>query len=50
VRNQAISDTPDASLVAMALGGDLAAYRHLVRRHAPVAKRMAVLWGAAAGT
>jgi RNA polymerase sigma factor (sigma-70 family) len=48
VRNQAISDTPDASLVAMALGGDLAAYGHLVRRHAPVAKRMAVLWGAAA--
>jgi RNA polymerase sigma-70 factor (ECF subfamily) len=48
VRNQAISETPDASLVAMALGGDLAAYGHLVRRHAPLAKRMAVLWGAAA--
>jgi RNA polymerase sigma-70 factor (ECF subfamily) len=48
VRNQAISETPDASLVAMALGGDLAAYGHLVRRHAPTAKRMAVLWGAAA--
>jgi len=33
--------------VAAALGGDLAAYGHLVRRHAPIAKRMAVLWGAA---
>ena len=29
------------------LGGDLAAYGHLVRRHAPTAKRLAVLWGAA---
>jgi RNA polymerase sigma factor (sigma-70 family) len=29
------------------LGGDLAAYGHLVRRHATIAKRMAVLWGAA---
>ena len=26
--------------------GDLAAFGHLVRRHAPLAKRMAVLWGA----
>jgi RNA polymerase sigma factor (sigma-70 family) len=33
--------------VARVLGGDLAAYGHLVRRHAPMAKRMAVLWGAA---
>ena len=28
--------------------GDRAAFGHLVRRHAPVAKRMAVLWGAGA--
>lgn len=47
VRNQAIGETTDTSLVAMVLGGDLAAYGHLVRRHAPMAKRMAVLWGAA---
>jgi RNA polymerase sigma factor (sigma-70 family) len=33
--------------VARVLGGDLAAYGHLVRRHATIAKRMAVLWGAA---
>ncbi|HEY5787835.1 MAG TPA: RNA polymerase sigma factor [Microlunatus sp.] len=33
--------------MALVLGGDLAAYGHLVRRHAPMAKRMAVLWGAA---
>ena len=47
MRNQAIGETTDTSLVAMTLGGDLAAYGHLVRRHAPMAKRMAVLWGAA---
>ena len=47
VRNEAISETPDASLVAAVLGGDPAAYGHLVRRHAPMAKRMAVIWGAA---
>jgi RNA polymerase sigma factor (sigma-70 family) len=47
VRNKAIGETTDTSLVAMTLGGDLAAYGHLVRRHAPMAKRMAVLWGAA---
>ena len=46
MRNSDIGETPDASLVAMVLGGDLAAYGHLVRRHAPMAKRMAVLWGA----
>lgn len=28
--------------------GDRTAFGHLVRRHAPVAKRMAVLWGAGA--
>lgn len=28
--------------------GDRAAFGHLVRRHAPIAKRMAVLWGAGA--
>lgn len=33
--------------MARVLGGDLAAYGHLVRRHATIAKRMAVLWGAA---
>jgi RNA polymerase sigma-70 factor (ECF subfamily) len=47
VRTRPIGEIPDASLVAAALGGDLAAYGHLVRRHAPIAKRMAVLWGAA---
>ena len=46
MRNSDIGETPDASLVATVLGGDLAAYGHLVRRHAPMAKRMAVLWGA----
>ena len=29
-------------------GGDRSAFGHLVRRHAPLAKRMAVLWGAGA--
>jgi RNA polymerase sigma factor (sigma-70 family) len=46
VSNQDIGETPDTSLVATALGGDLAAYGHLVRRHAPLAKRLAVVWGA----
>ena len=46
-RTRLIAETPDARLVALVLGGDLAAYGHLVRRHAPMAKRMAVLWGAA---
>ena len=48
MRNSDIDETTDPSLVAAALGGDLAAYGHLVRRHAPIAKRMAVLWGAGA--
>jgi RNA polymerase sigma factor (sigma-70 family) len=34
--------------VAEVRAGDRAAFGHLVRRHAPVAKRMAVLWGAGA--
>ena len=33
--------------MAATLGGDPTAYGHLVRRHAALAKRMAVLWGAA---
>ena len=48
VRNEAISEVSDADLVAKALAGDPAAFAHLVRRHAPIAKRMAVLWGAGA--
>jgi RNA polymerase sigma-70 factor (ECF subfamily) len=48
VRTTAISDTPDAQLVTQVRAGDLAAFGHLVRRHAPIAKRMAVLWGAGA--
>lgn len=31
-----------------AQAGDRTAFGHLVRRHAPIAKRMAVLWGAGA--
>jgi RNA polymerase sigma factor (sigma-70 family) len=46
VRKEAISETPDADLVAEAQAGDAPAFGHLVRRHAPIAKRMAVLWGA----
>jgi RNA polymerase sigma factor (sigma-70 family) len=48
VGNEAISEITDADLVAKALAGDASAYAHLVRRHAPIAKRMAVLWGAGA--
>jgi RNA polymerase sigma factor (sigma-70 family) len=46
VRNEAISETTDADLVTKALAGEASAFAHLVRRHAPIAKRMAVLWGA----
>ncbi len=46
MRDPDIGETADTTLVAAALGGDPAAYGHLVRRHAPMAKRMAVLWGA----
>jgi RNA polymerase sigma factor (sigma-70 family) len=48
VRKEAISETPDVDLVAEAQAGDASAFGHLVRRHAPMAKRMAVLWGAGA--
>ena len=48
MRNTAISETSDAQLVAEVRAGDRAAFGHLVRRHAPIAKRMAVLWGAGA--
>jgi RNA polymerase sigma factor (sigma-70 family) len=48
VRKEAVSETPDADLVAEAQAGDAPAFGHLVRRHAPIAKRMAVLWGAGA--
>jgi RNA polymerase sigma-70 factor (ECF subfamily) len=46
--NAGISITSDGQLVADVQSGDLAAFGHLVRRHAPMAKRMAVLWGAGA--
>ena len=46
--NAAISRPVDAQLVAEVQAGDRAAFGHLVRRHAPIAKRMAVLWGAGA--
>lgn len=46
MRDSDIGETADPTLVAAARGGDPAAYGHLVRRHAPMAKRMAVLWGA----
>ena len=45
---EATSETTDADLVARALAGEPPAFAHLVRRHAPIAKRMAVLWGAGA--
>ncbi|HSU35069.1 MAG TPA: sigma-70 family RNA polymerase sigma factor [Propionibacteriaceae bacterium] len=48
MRNTAISETSDTQLVAEVRAGDRAAFGHLVRRHAPIAKRMAVLWGAGA--
>jgi DNA-directed RNA polymerase specialized sigma24 family protein len=48
VRIEGISETTDADLVTEAVAGDAAAFAHLVRRHAPMAKRMAVFWGAGA--
>jgi RNA polymerase sigma-70 factor, ECF subfamily len=48
VRNEAISEVSDADLVVKALAGDASAFGHLVHRHAPIAKRMARLWGAGA--
>ena len=48
LRNEAISEVSDADLVAKAMAGDATAFAHLVHRHAPIAKRMARLWGAGA--
>lgn len=48
VRNEAISEVSDADLVGKAVAGDASAFAHLVYRHAPIAKRMARLWGAGA--
>jgi cytochrome P450 len=48
VRIEGISETTDADLVTEVVAGDAAAFAHLVRRHAPMAKRMAMFWGAGA--
>ena len=48
VRIEGISETTDADLVIEVVAGDAAAFAHLVRRHAPIPKRMAVFWGAGA--
>ena len=48
MRDTAISEMSDTQLVAEVRAGDRAAFGHLVRRHAPIAKRMAVFWGAGA--
>jgi RNA polymerase sigma factor (sigma-70 family) len=48
VRIEGIGETTDADLVAKVVAGDPAAFAHLVRLHAPMAKRMAVFWGAGA--
>jgi RNA polymerase sigma-70 factor (ECF subfamily) len=48
VRIEGIGETTDADLVTKVVAGDPAAFAHLVRRHAPMAKRMAVFWGAGA--
>ena len=48
MRIEGISETTDADLVTKVVAGDPAAFAHLVRRHAPMAKRMAVFWGAGA--
>ena len=48
MRIEGISETTDADLVTEVVAGDAAAFAHLVRRHAPMAKRMAVFWGAGA--
>jgi RNA polymerase sigma-70 factor, ECF subfamily len=45
---EAVSDTTDDQLVSQARSGDPVAFGQLVRRHAPIARRMAVLWGAGA--
>jgi RNA polymerase sigma-70 factor (ECF subfamily) len=40
------SETSERQLINRARAGDAGAFGQLVRTHAPVAKRMAVLWGA----
>jgi RNA polymerase sigma-70 factor, ECF subfamily len=45
---EAVSDTTDDQLVSQARSGNPAAFGQLVRRHAQIARRMAVLWGAGA--
>jgi RNA polymerase sigma-70 factor, ECF subfamily len=45
---EATSATTDSQLVTEARAGDPRAFGQLVRRHAPIARRMAVLWGAGA--
>ncbi len=45
---KAVSKTTDSQLVSQARSGDPAAFGQLVRRHAQIARRMAVLWGAGA--
>jgi RNA polymerase sigma factor (sigma-70 family) len=45
---EATSTTTDSQLVTEARAGDPRAFGQLVRRHAPIARRMAVLWGAGA--
>ena len=42
------SETSEAQLIDRARAGDAGAFGQLVRTHAPIAKRMAVLWGAGA--
>ena len=48
MRNGATISADDAALVARVRSGDLDAYAELVLRHAPIAKRTAVLLGAGA--
>ena len=48
MRIEGIGETTDADLLAKVVAGDPAAFAHLVRLHAPIAKRMAVFWGAGA--
>ena len=45
---EAVRDTTEDQLVSQARSGDPAAFGQLVRRHAQIARRMAVLWGAGA--
>ncbi len=42
------AEVTDTDLVERARSGEPAAFAPLVRRHAPIARRMAVLWGAGA--